>query len=391
MHFSLTDKVFIASIAILAFPYIFSLLLSRKWFPLAVIQISCGILFGPAILGYFFPTFQETLFSKEAVGALSGLAMISVVFFSAGIGHELELKKDNIKLWKEILLTTFVPGIIGWFTAPYMLQLFDLGMVNDWKWQAVVALALSMAAIPIMGVILRQLGISGTKLGQNILTMALVTDAFVWIALTVFLWVLNYAHIHWAWALVYVVVQIVLAKPFLKWMEHKPHSELFLIVYLLLSGGLAHFVGIHFIFGGFLAGVLIPKSYYKTAIEPHYYTVSILMVPFFFHFTGLKTTFSLDGFAIIGMALLWLVIGGITKFLGMIAVGNSIRDSWTSGWILQTKGLMDIVMAAILLEHGVINQQVFAALIIYAIFSTLITTPLTYGAVNGKDKIKIGK
>jgi Kef-type K+ transport system membrane component KefB len=115
------------------------------------------------------------------------------------------------------------------------------------------------------------------------------------------------------------------------------------------------------------------------------------MVPFFFHFTGLKTTFSLDGFAIIGMALLWLVIGGITKFLGMIAVGNSIRDSWTSGWILQTKGLMDIVMAAILLEHGVINQQVFAALIIYAIFSTLITTPLTYGAVNGKDKIKIGK
>ena len=111
MQFSLTDKVFIASIAILAFPYIFSLLLSRKWFPLAVIQISCGILFGPAILGHFFPTFQETLFSKEAVGALSGLAMISVVFFSAGIGHELELKKDNIKLWKEILKTDLIVSL----------------------------------------------------------------------------------------------------------------------------------------------------------------------------------------------------------------------------------------------------------------------------------------
>jgi Kef-type K+ transport system membrane component KefB len=379
---TLTDKIFIASVAILLLPYLFSLLLPRKYFPLAVLQICCGILFGPALLGHFYPHFQETLFSKEAVSALGGLAIISVVFFSAGIGNELELKIEHTKLWKQILLTTFIPGIIGWFTAPYMLQFFDLGMVNDWKWQMTVALALSIAAIPIMGVILRQLGITNTKLGQDILAMALVTDCIVWIALTIFLWVLNFAHIHWAWGLVYVLIQITLGRKLLDWMENKPHSELFLLVYILLSGGLAHYVGIHYIFGGFLAGVVIPKSFYKKAIEPHYNTISILLVPFFFHFTGLKTTFSLDGYAIFGMALLWLFIGGITKFLGMYIVGNSIKDSWASGWILQTKGLMDIVIANILLEHGVINQQVFATLIIYAIFSTLITTPLVNHFVN---------
>lgn len=378
MIVSLSEQVFLASIAILLLPFLFSVILPKKWFPLAVIQIVSGVILGPTIVGYFFPKFSSLVFNPNAIGALSGIAMISVVFFSAGIGHELELKKEHTKLWKEILLTTFVPGTIGWFTAPYMLNLFDLGVVNDWKWQATVALALSIAAIPIMGVILRELGVIDKKLGQDTLAMALVTDCIVWIALTIFLWSLDLAHIHWGWALVYVALQVLIVKPLLKWMEHRKNSDVFALIYIIASGGLAHYVGIHYIFGGFLAGVLLPKSYYKDAIEPLYHTITVLMLPFFFLSTGLKTNFIVDGYAIFGMALLWLLIGGITKFLGIYLVGNTFKQSWISGWVLQTKGLMDIVIASVLLDHNVISTQVFAAMVLYAMLSTIVTTPLTY-------------
>ena len=373
---SLVEQIFIASIAIVLIPWVLSKLVPENFAPLAVIQIVGGIILGPSLLGATFPAVYSSVFSPQALSALTGLSILAVTLFASGIGHELELKKEHIKFWPQVLATLAIPAVTGWVLSPYLLTWFNLNQEAGIVWNMTVALGVSIAAIPIMGVVLRQLGIIKTKLGQDILAIALFTDAVVWTALTVFLWYLDLKHIHWAWSIVYIVLQFVLARPLLNFFNQFKSLDVILLVYILVSGLLADVVGIHFIFGGFIAGILIPKDMYNEHIQPYQPAVMTIMMPFFFLLTGLRTDMGDVAFDVFGLALVLLMLSGIGKIIGLWITKYSFTNAWQSGWILQTKGLMDIVLASVLYDHKIISSTVFAALIMYAIISTLITTPI---------------
>jgi len=381
-----TTEIFLIAMAIIfTVPYLVWRLGGTDYFaPLVVVQIIAGILLGPGVLGRAYPDYYQFVFNAQVVQSLNGIAWWAVMLFVWIAGIELDLKKA----WQHRVESGITAGLA--LGAPLALGcVVALGMLASagWmgpkalSWQFVLGVGMSCAvtALPILILLMEKLEILRQPIGQRILRYASVDDIAIWgvLALILMDWgrvgkqglfLLAFAGLTWA---------------FRHLMRAIPERDRWFVglIWLALCAFGADWSGLHFMVGAFLAGAVMDADWFDQSqmdlLRQH---VLLVMMPVFFLSTGLRTNWAMGGAAVFvatGALLLASVAG---KLAGVHLAGRILKwqpgEASIIGWLLQTKALIMIIFANILLDKQIITSETFTALLLMAVASTMLTVPV---------------
>lgn len=386
MHAMTTTEVFlIAMLLIFSVPFaIWRLGRTDYWAPLVVVQIICGILLGPGVLGAAFPDYYAFVFRPEVIAALNGIAWWAVMIFVWVAGIELDLGQA----WSRRRETGITAGLalaaplaLGSIAALIMLQWPGWAGPEGARWQVVlgIGMACAVTALPILVLLMDKLGILREPLGQRILRYASLDDIAIWGVLALIL--LDWERIGRQVAfLVLFAIAAVLVRMLMRRIAMRDRWYVGLI-WLALCGLGADWSGLHFMVGAFLAGAVLDAKWFDTPVMDLFRDHILLAVmPVFFLSTGLRTQWDVGGLAVFGAAALLLVASVAGKLIGVRLAGRILGwapgDALTIGWLLQTKALIMIIFANILLDKAVITNETFTVLLLMAVASTMLTVPM---------------
>ncbi|KIA87182.1 cation:proton antiporter [Flavobacterium sp. AED] len=366
--------------------------------PSVIGEIIAGIVLGPSLLGLYFPEFSAALFPVESLGNLKFLSQIGLILFMFVIGMELDLKVLKNKANEAVVIShasIVIPFTLGIGLAYFVYNRFAPEGVKFLSFSLFMGIAMSITAFPVLARIVQERGIHKTKLGAIVITCAAADDITAWCILAVVIAIVKAGTFVSSLyiislALIYVLLMIFIVKPFLKRIGDlygtkdsiiKPVVAIFFLV-LILSSYATEVIGIHALFGAFMAGAIMPDvpKFRSIFIEKVEDVALILLLPLFFVFTGLKTEIGLINdpylWKVTGFIILVAVVG---KFLGSALaakfVGQSWRDSLTIGALMNTRGLMELIVLNIGLELKVLTPEVFTMMVIMALVTTFMTGP----------------
>ncbi|HMS19195.1 cation:proton antiporter [uncultured Sphingorhabdus sp.] len=387
MHAVTTTEVFLlAMLIIFTLPYLVWRLGRTEYFaPLVVVQIIAGILLGPGVLGAAFPDYYSFVFRPEVVTALNGVAWWAVMMFVWVAGIELDLE-EAWKRRRETGVTAgfalFTPLLFGSLAAIIMLQFSDGWMgVKGAHWQVVVGIGMACAvtALPILVLFMEKLEILRQPIGQRILRYASLDDIAIWGVLALIL--LDWQRIGRQGA--FLVVFAVATWAIRKLMVRIPERDRWYVglIWLAACGLVADWAGLHYMVGAFLAGAVFDSKWFTLKDMDNFRnTVLLAVMPVFFLSTGLRTQWDVGGMVVFGAAALLLVASVSGKIAGIHIAGRILKwekgEASIIGWLLQTKALIMIIFANILLDKDIITNETFTALLLMAVASTMLTIPV---------------
>lgn len=381
---NLSELFLAATFLIYVVPYLFwKLSKIDDYVPLPVVQIVSGVLFGPAILGYILPDFYNYIFTKDNINVLSGLGWLGVVFFVWTAGVHLDVKLA-LKNKKDMLTTSSLaltgPLFLGSIFAYFISQNVHWIGKDAMTWQFVfgVGMALAVTALPILILLMEKLEIFHLDLGKRVLRYASLDDIMIWSVLAII--IMDWSRL--ARQIIFISIFLVFALLINKIMPKLKGNDFWYVstFWVVLVSLIADWSGLHYIVGGFLAGVVMKKEWFDEKELEHFKNnVLLLMMPIFFLLTGLRTTWELGGLLVILMAISLYFIQFAGK-AGGIFIASKILKWPKKDWIListllQTKALIEIIFCTILLDKNIITSQMFTALLIMAILSTITTIP----------------
>ncbi|XP_018478504.1 LOW QUALITY PROTEIN: cation/H(+) antiporter 20 [Raphanus sativus] len=375
--------------------------------PKVIAEIVGGILLGPSALGRN-TTYMDRIFPKWSMPILESVASIGLLFFLFLVGLELDL--SSIRRSGKRAFGIAVAGI----TLPFLGGVGVAFVIRSTLYTAVdrpgyaeflvfMGVALSITAFPVLARILAELKLLTTQIGETAMAAAAFNDVAAWILLAlavalagngegggekksplVSLWVLLSG-------VGFVVFMLVVIRPGMKWvakrgsLENGVVRESFVCLTLagvMVSGFATDLIGIHSIFGAFVFGLTIPKDgeFGQRLIERIEDFVSGLLLPLYFATSGLKTDVAkIRGAVSWGMLGLVVVTACVGKIVGTFAVAVMVkvpaREALTLGFLMNTKGLVELIVLNIGKEKKVLNDETFAILVLMALFTTFITTP----------------
>lgn len=353
--------------------------------PLVVVQIIGGVLLGPGVLGAVFPTYYATIFTPDVITALNGVAWWAVMIFVFVAGLELDLSQA----WKRKAETGVTAGLA--LATPLLFgAVVALGMIRfpGWigpqgqTWQLVlgVGMACAVTALPILVLFMEKLDILRQPLGQRILRYASLDDIAIWGVLALIL--LDWERVG---RQVAFLIGFAVAAWAVRWiMKRIPEADRWYVALIWLAGcGLAgDWSGLHFMVGAFLAGAVLDARWFDQARMDLFRThVLLAIMPVFFLSTGLRTQWGVGGLMVFGAAAALLVASVTGKLAGVHLAGRILKwpkgEASVVGWLLQTKALIMIIFANILLDRQIITSETFTALLLMAVGSTMLTIPMT--------------
>ena len=380
-----TERFLIAMTVIVSLPYlVWRLGRTDHWAPLVVVQILTGIVLGPGLLGAAFPQAYAFVFTPAVVQSLNGIAWWAVMLFVWIAGIELDLRAA----WAHRRESGITAGLA--LGAPLLLgSLAALPLLGTegWMgpaaraWQFVLGLGMACAvtALPILILLMEKLQILRRPLGQRILRYASLDDIAIWgvLALILMDWervgrqglfLLAFALAAWA---VRRLMQAVPARD--RWYLG--------LVWLAAVAFAADWAGLHYMVGAFLAGAVLDAEWFdQDQMDQLRHHVLLVVMPVFFLSTGLRTSWSVGGGAVFGVAALLLVAAVAGKLAGVHLAGRWLGwargEASLIGWLLQTKALIMIIFANVLLDKQVITADTFTALLLMAVASTMLTVPV---------------
>lgn len=394
---------------ILGLSRVMGILFARLRQPQVMGEMVAGIMLGPSLFGLLLPGLSATLFPAASIGNLNILSQIGVIFFLFLIGLELDPKLLKDRGHAAVVIShvsIIAPFLLG---AGLSLYLYTALFNSSMRFVAValfMGASMSITAFPVLARILTERNLHKTKVGAITITCAAVDDVTAWCMLAFVVAIaratmqgspghgsLFPAMMTAIKAVLYVLAMFFLVRPFLRRLQLTYDRQGFLsqnivaIIFLLVlaSAYTTEAIGIHALFGAFLMGAIMPKgtSFIRTLSEKlEDYTV-VFLLPLFFAYTGLKTQIGLlnsptlwfDTFLIIFIACLGK-FGGST--LAARACGLPLRESSAIGILMNTRGLMELVILNIGRELGVITDAVFAMMVIMALATTGLTTPVLH-------------
>eukprot|EP01125_Pyxidicula_operculata_P014303 TRINITY_DN4761_c0_g1_i1.p1 TRINITY_DN4761_c0_g1~~TRINITY_DN4761_c0_g1_i1.p1 ORF type:complete len:832 (-),score=69.70 TRINITY_DN4761_c0_g1_i1:20-2515(-) len=367
--------------------------------PKVIAEIIAGIILGPSVMGRI-PGFTETLFPDSRKRMLKLFADTGMVFFVFLVGLELDINLLKSKAKKSLFISLAgiaVPFLFGCGVGVYFYTFLPVSTSNPPAIGLVmifIAVSMSITAFPFVARILNDFNLLDTVIGATSISAGAVDDATSWILLALVVALVNSAQALSALYILLVMVAYVIIMLFgvrwalqmmyakKKWLN-RSNMVLLSLCLTLLSAYFTEIIGIHSIFGGFVAGLTIPRdnNFSVHLIERIEDVVMVLLLPLFFTFSGLKTDLSLldSGIAWGGV---FLAIGGamIGKILGCSITsrlfGISWRDSFAIGILMTTKGLIEIIVLFIGLQAGIIPQVVFTIMVVMALVTTFIAPPV---------------
>ncbi len=368
--------------------------------PSVIGEIIAGIFLGPSVVGMYFPDYSAMLFPKESLGNLQFLSQIGLMLFMYVIGMELDLKVLKNKANDAVVIShasIVIPFALGMGLSYFIYQntLFTPKGVDFLSFSLFMGIAMSITAFPVLARIVQERGIHKTKLGTIVITCAAADDITAWCILAAVIAIVKAGTFASSvyiilMAVLYVLMMLFMVKPFLKKIGDlyatrenlsKPVVAIFLLT-LIISSYLTEIIGIHALFGAFMTGAIMPDitKIRKIIIEKIEDVALILLLPLFFVFTGLRTQIGLINdvylWKITGLIITVAVVG---KFFGSALaakfVGQNWRDSLTIGALMNTRGLMELVVLNIGYDLGVLSTEVFTMMVIMALVTTFMTGP----------------
>ena len=366
--------------------------------PSVIGEIIAGIVLGPSVIGYYFPEFSASLFPKESLGNLQFLSQIGLILFMYVIGMELDLKVLKNKANEAVVIShasIVFPFALGIGLAYFVYYKFAPQGIEFLSFSLFMGIAMSITAFPVLARIVQERGIHKTRLGTIVITCAAADDITAWCLLAAVIAIVKAGTFTSslyviALAAVYVLAMLFIVKPFFKKIGDlysknqnlsKPVVAIFFLT-LILSSYATEVIGIHALFGAFMTGAIMPDivKFRNIFIEKVEDVAVILLLPLFFVFTGLRTQIGLINdpylWKITGFIILVAVVG---KFVGSALaakfVGQSWKDSLTIGALMNTRGLMELVVLNIGYDLGVLTSEIFTMMVIMALVTTFMTGP----------------
>ena len=380
-----TEVFLIAILIIFTVPYLIWRLGRTEYFaPLVVVQIITGILLGPGVLGAAFPDYYRFVFSAPVIQSLNGIAWWAVMVFVWIAGIELDLHKaweHRVESGITAGLALGVPLAFGSAAAIGMLMYPGWVGAKAQTWQFVTGIGMSCAvtALPILILLMEKLVILRQPIGQRILRYASVDDIAIWGVLALILMDWERVGRQAGFLLAFALA----AWSFRQLMTRIPERDRWYagLIWLAACGFGADCSGLHFMVGAFLAGASTDSDWFDQkqmdALRGH---VLLVVMPVFFLSTGLRTNWQVGGAAVFIAAAVLLVASVVGKLIGTHIAGKVLKwqpgEGSLIGWLLQTKALIMIIFANVLLDKQIITNETFTALLLMAVASTMLTVPV---------------
>ncbi|CAN5915152.1 cation:proton antiporter [soil metagenome] len=381
-----TSEIFlIAMLIIFTAPYLIWRLGRTEYFaPLVVVQIITGILLGPGVLGALFPEYYKFVFSAPVILSLNALAQWAVMLFVFIAGIELDLKQAWTHRRESGITAGFalgVPLVLGGVAAIGMLMFPGWVGAKALTWQFVlgIGMACAVTALPILILFMEKLQILRQPIGQRILRYASVDDIAIWGVLALILMDWQRVGKQVAFLVVFGVASAVY-----RWlMVRIPERDRWYcsLIWLAACGLGADWSGLHYMVGAFIAGAVMDSHWFdQKQMDWLRHNVLLVLMPVFFLSTGLRTNWQVGGAAVFIAAAVLLVASVAGKMIGVHIAGRILNwqpgESSLIGWLLQTKALIMIIFANVLLDKAIITNESFTALLLMAVASTMLTVPV---------------
>jgi len=380
-----TEIYLLAMLLIFAVPWLIWRLGRTDYYaPLVVVQILTGILLGPGLLGQVFPDYYRFVFTPAVIQSLNGIAWWAVMIFVMIAGIELDLKKAWAHRRESGItagLALGVPLLFGAMAA-FVLLGFD-GWIGErgrpWQFVLGVGMACAVTALPILILFMEKLDILRQPVGQRILRYASLDDIAIWGVLALILMDWQRVGRQVVFLIAFTVVGWLFRQLMVRLAERDRWYVIF--IWLALCGFAADWAGLHFMVGAFLAGAVIEAEWFdQERMDLLRHFVLMIVMPVFFLSTGLRTEWGVGGFAVFLAAGLLLLASVGGKLLGVRLAGRLLNwgpgEAGLIGWLLQTKALIMIIFANILLDRHIITNEAFTALLLMAVASTMLTVPM---------------
>ncbi|RDX87387.1 Cation/H(+) antiporter 19, partial [Mucuna pruriens] len=365
--------------------------------PRVIAEVVGGILLGPSAIGRN-EKFLDTIFPKRSLTVLETVANLGLLFFLFLVGLELDLssiRKTGHKALGIALAGITFPFILGIGTS-YALRATISKNVDPTSFLVFMGVALSITAFPVLARILAELKLLTTDVGRMAMSAAAVNDVAAWIllALAIALSGSQTSPLISLWVIIcaaaFILFAIFAIKPLLAIMakrspEGEPVQEIYICITLTLvlaCSFVTDTIGIHALFGAFVAGVVMPKDgpFAGVLIEKIEDLVMSLFLPLYFVSSGLKTNVaSIRGATSWGLLALVMFTACFGKIIGTFLVSLlckvPCREALALGFLMNTKGLVELIVLNIGKDRKVLNDQTFAICVLMALFTTFITTP----------------
>lgn len=366
--------------------------------PTVIGEIIAGIVLGPSLFGLYFPDMKEALFPLASLGNLQVLSQVGLILFMFVIGMELDLKVLKNKANEAVVIShasIVIPFALGIGLSYFIYYQFAPQGIEFLSFSLFMGIAMSITAFPVLARIVQERGLHKTKLGTIVITCAAADDITAWCLLAAVIAIVKAGSFVSSIYIIglafsYVLLMLLVVKPFLKRVGDlyakkdsvKKSVVAIFFLTLIISSYLTEIIGIHALFGAFVAGAIMPDiaKFRSIFIEKVEDISIILLLPLFFVFTGLRTEIGLINepylWKVTGVIILVAVVG---KFFGSALaarfVGQSWRDSLTIGALMNTRGLMELVVLNIGYELGVLSPKIFTMMVIMALVTTFMTGP----------------
>ena len=361
--------------------------------PPVIGEIVAGLLLGPSFFGWIAPALYARLFPAASFPALNELSQIGLVLFMFLVGLHLDL--TEVYALRRVaglasLLSIVVPFVLGLALARPLHVLAPSSSMLPFS--LLIAVSMSITAFPVLARILADQKLSATKLGHVAIACAALNDVLAWSFLA---WIVaisrpgeTSAHVPLVILLVYIFGMFAVIRPVLRWFMGRFTDRLtvtnelsFMLIFVFLSGSVTELAGFHALFGAFLAGVIWPRSDSKrdevaAKIEP---LATTMLIPLFFSYTGLRTNVGALG---VNLGLTVLVIAAAIAgkvggaFTGARITGFDVRNSLALGCLLNTRGLVELIVLNVGLDLGLLSPALFSMMVIMALVTTVMTTPV---------------
>ena len=368
--------------------------------PAVVGEIVVGILLGPSLLGLLAPQTFAFLFPTDSLGTLRLLSQVGVCLFMFCVGMELDVKQVRRNSYVALAVSHVsiaFPYLLGVLLAYFLFSEFAGAGTTFTAFALFMGISMSITAFPVLARILQDRGMSRTFVGATALTCAAIDDATAWTILAFVVAIasatsLTSFSLNVVLILVFVVIMMLGVRrvlPHLLGQERMnqdapSHGTLAIIVCLVMAASLStEVIGIHALFGAFLAGAVMPQvAGFREKIDKRISAVgSVLLLPLFFVFTGLRTPIGLledlEGWSI---CLLITAIATLGKLGGSAAAarftGMNWRESLQLGALMNSRGLMELIALNIGYDLGILSPRIFTMLVIMAVLTTMMTAPL---------------
>ena len=385
--------------------------------PQVVCEMIAGVLLGPSLFGLVAPELQKSLFTAENKGVLYVGAQFGVglYMFLVGLGFRTDHFKANVRKAASVSLAGMaVPFVMAILITPWLMTVPGLFTPKATQFDATLFMgaAIAITAFPMLARIIHERGLSNTALGTLSLSAGAIDDAAAWCVLAIVLasfgagagiaYTAIFGGILFAGFMIFAMPHIL--APLARWAEREAatgkqmNGTIFALVMIafMLAAYTADVIGLHAVFGGFLLGCVMPRGVLADQIKARLEPITVVvLLPMFFTYSGLNTQLTIvaDPYLLL-VALAVLGVSIIGKFVACWGAarlsGQDNRTALGIGALMNSRGLMELIIINIGLQAGVIGPALFSMLVLMAIVTTLMASPV-FELVYGREARKSGE